>query len=147
MRTANRRWRVRPPDHLQLARRYFAPVEVEALEGLSPDEQHAAFFRLWTLKEAFVKARGQGLSIPLDEFAFVLSADRPPQLFLEAPGHDDPSEWQFAQLRLESRFQMAVAIRLPVGRRLAIRVQETVPLRWHGEGRVLPPEATNSWSL
>ena len=134
-------------DHLLLARRYFAPVEVGALEGSAPDQQPAAFFQLWTLKEAFVKARGQGISIPLDEFAFVLSADCPPQLLLRAPGHDDASQWQFAQLRLESRFQMAIALHLPVGRRPAVRVRESVPLRWQGEGRVLPPEATNSWSL
>lgn len=137
----------RSPDHLQLARRYFAPVEVGALERLSPEEQPAMFFQLWTLKEAFVKARGQGLSIPLDEFAFVLSPDRPPQLLLNAPGHDDPNQWQFAQLRVESRFQMAVALRLPIGGRLSVRVRETVPLRWHGDGRLLPPEATNRWSL
>jgi 4'-phosphopantetheinyl transferase len=134
-------------DHLPLARRYFAPIEVEALEGVSPEKQRAAFFQLWTLKEAFVKARGRGLTIPLDEFAFVVSADRPPQLLLNAPDQADAGQWQFAQLGFGSRFQMAVAVRQPTEQRLSLRVRETVPLHWEGDERVLPPEAANRWSL
>ena len=99
------------------------------------------------LPDAARRFAEEGLSIPLDEFAFVLSADRPPQLRFSAPGHGDPSQWQCAQLSIESRFQLAIAIRRPVGRGLAIRVCRTVPLRWQDDGRLLPPEATNRWSL
>ena len=69
---------VRPIDHLGLARRYFHAAEVAAIED-APDapSQALAFFRIWTLKEAFVKALGIGLSIPLDGFAVSIAGSTP----------------------------------------------------------------------
>lgn len=55
---------------LDIAGRYFSPAEV-ALMRSRPREQHGAtFFRLWTLKEALIKATGEGLQRPLDSFSF-----------------------------------------------------------------------------
>ena len=53
---------------LALARRFFHPDETKWLISLSGREQEAAFLRLWTLKESYVKAVGLGLSLPLDAF-------------------------------------------------------------------------------
>lgn len=55
----------------RIAEHFFAPEEWTALRALQPEEQAQAFFHCWTRKEAFVKAVGRGLSIPLD--AFVVS--------------------------------------------------------------------------
>ena len=57
----------RPIEHVDLAKRYFHPNEVAAITA-SPDEaeQRRAFFLVWTLKEAVVKALGTGLSTPLE---------------------------------------------------------------------------------
>jgi 4'-phosphopantetheinyl transferase len=52
-------------DGPAIARHYFSPSERAALEGLAPADQPAAFFRTWVRKEAYVKARGGGLTIPL----------------------------------------------------------------------------------
>ncbi len=66
---------VRSVDHLGLARRYFHPNEVAAIERHA--DPQAAFFQIWTLKEAVVKALGTGLSIPLDEFEVSIAATQP----------------------------------------------------------------------
>jgi 4'-phosphopantetheinyl transferase len=57
---------------LRVADRYFSPRERSALRALAPEQQLRRFFEYWTLKESYIKARGLGLSIPLDRFAFDL---------------------------------------------------------------------------
>ncbi len=62
--------RIKPlTDHLKLAERHFAPDEVAALKSLDPTASPAAFIQLWAGKEAFVKARGSGMSLPLNSFS------------------------------------------------------------------------------
>ncbi|HZX84269.1 MAG TPA: 4'-phosphopantetheinyl transferase superfamily protein [Reyranella sp.] len=70
--------RERPIEHVDLARRYFHPNEVAAITA-SRDEaaQRRAFFVVWTLKEAIVKALGTGLSTPLDSFEVAVGASSP----------------------------------------------------------------------
>lgn len=53
-------------DGLSIAQRYFHECEAAALESLAPPERGAHFHRLWTVKECYLKARGLGLSLPLD---------------------------------------------------------------------------------
>jgi 4'-phosphopantetheinyl transferase len=86
---------VRPLAHLELARRNFHPQEIAAIES-QPTEgaQRQAFFRIWTLKEAVVKALGKGLSIPLDSFS-VSIATSPPRMLL--PPEDASPVWWMHQ--------------------------------------------------
>lgn len=78
--------RMRPIEHLDLARRYFHRSECAAIEAAAGEEaQRRAFFLIWTLKEAIVKSLGQGLSIPLDSFAVSIEAARP-RLVVCPPG-------------------------------------------------------------
>lgn len=98
--------RVRPLDHLDLTRRYFHPNEVAAIEGVaSPDEQLLVFFRVWTLKEAVVKAIGKGLSIPLDTFD-VSIATSPPTMAVAPEGA--PRSWWLHQTTGSYCFALAV---------------------------------------
>ena len=57
------------PNAVDLARRYFVPSEIAAIGLVSGAERLATFFRIWTRKEAVIKALGLGLSFPLDRFS------------------------------------------------------------------------------
>jgi len=94
---------------LAIADRFFARSEVSALRDLPEREQPRRFLEYWTLKESYIKARGAGLSLPLDQFAFdVASPGRPAIRF--APGFDDdPHRWQFDRLFVGSEHLVAVA--------------------------------------
>jgi 4'-phosphopantetheinyl transferase len=96
---------------LELAERYFAADEVACLRRLQGAERKSLFFEYWTLKEAYLKARGLGLSLPLDAFAYSLTEGRPPQVSFSPPIVDDRADWQFVQLVLPPCYKVAVAVR------------------------------------
>lgn len=98
-----------------IARRFFSRSEVADLEQLPPDEQRRTFFHYWTLKEAYIKARGMGLAIPLEHFSFKLSAHEPVRISFAAALNDDPSAWQFEQFSPTPQHRLAIALRRPGG--------------------------------
>ena len=106
-----RRERTGPVELAQVARRFFADAEILRLEGLEHDALHRRFFEFWTLKEAYIKARGLGLSLSLSKFAFSIDRDLDIRVEFEAPIRDDASHWQFALWQPTDRHQGAVALR------------------------------------
>jgi 4'-phosphopantetheinyl transferase len=72
----------------EIARRYFSPTELDELRSLPPDRRVQGFFHGWTRKEAYVKARGGGLQIPLESFDVSLTPGQPERLRSE-----DDSRW------------------------------------------------------
>lgn len=98
----------RSGNHLDIADAYFAPSEVVQLRAVPVPTGKKLFFLLWTLKEAYLKASGKGLSIPLDCFAFSLPSI---DVSFKPPLLDRPSDWQFASIRCTSSHRMSVAIR------------------------------------
>jgi 4'-phosphopantetheinyl transferase len=62
-------------DFENIARRFFSPEETEELLALPEAEKTTAFFHCWSRKEAYIKAMGGGLSIPLDSFRVTLQPD------------------------------------------------------------------------
>jgi 4'-phosphopantetheinyl transferase len=64
-------------DFQQIASSYFHPAELANLVSLPSSDRPAAFFRCWTRKEAYIKAMGDGLTIPLDTFQVTLRPDQP----------------------------------------------------------------------
>lgn len=71
--------RIRPgPWENGVAERFFAPEETTALHALPTRERRAAFFRVWTRKEACLKSWGRGLTLPLNSFVVPLTIPEPP---------------------------------------------------------------------
>jgi 4'-phosphopantetheinyl transferase len=90
----------------RVAEEFFAPAEVRALKAMPPAEQATGFFRYWTLKEAYIKAVGSGLAMPLQSFGFTLA---PPRITFEAGSGDDAAAWEFAVLPTTDRHILSVA--------------------------------------
>jgi 4'-phosphopantetheinyl transferase len=95
---------------IAVADRYFANAEVVALRALRSECQHRRFFEYWTLKESYIKARGMGLSIPLDQFAFELDEQPTIRLTVDARLQDEPERWTFWQLSLGRNHVTAVCV-------------------------------------
>jgi 4'-phosphopantetheinyl transferase len=93
-------------DAAAIARRYFSQAETAALDALAPDERRRQFFTLWTRKEAFVKATGEGLSRPLDSFD-VSPMPEAHRFRVTVDGSNDP--WSLVDLALDPGFAAAVA--------------------------------------
>jgi 4'-phosphopantetheinyl transferase len=115
----------RPVAH-DVAGRFFAPREVADLRALPPDRQRVAFFDYWTLKEAYIKARGLGLALPLHHFAFDLTRGGDPLITFDETMDDDPASWQFRQAWATPRHRLAVGVRSH-GRSLPVHIEPTIP--------------------
>jgi 4'-phosphopantetheinyl transferase len=91
-----------------LARRFFAPVEVATLLSLSGERRREGFYNCWTRKEAYLKARGEGITVALDSFAVSLAPGESAELL---SCDLDPGEMERWQLRaLEAREGYAAAV-------------------------------------
>ena len=95
----------RPADVTSIAKRHFTAIERQLLTGCPPEEVEVRFAEIWTLKEAYIKAVGLGLSLPLDSFGF--SLDEASALTFVCPA--DASRWQFWLAALSSTTRLAVA--------------------------------------
>jgi 4'-phosphopantetheinyl transferase len=93
--------------NLGIADRYFCPEEVGWLESLPEATRPAGFLRLWTLKEAFIKATGQGLGQDLATFWFMPML---PRIHFKAPLTERPEDWWFEQQIISDRFIAAVGV-------------------------------------
>lgn len=80
-----------------IAERFFAPEESTALANLAEELRSERFFAYWTLKEAYIKARGRGLSIPLDRFRFFFPSPDRIHFSIDADLEDDADRWRLWQ--------------------------------------------------
>lgn len=121
-----------------VAERYFSQVEVRELLTLSEHEQRIRFFDLWTLKEAWIKALGVGLAMPLDSFSFCLSGAGAGIRFAAERDHD-PARWQFWQLRPSAQHQIAIAYAAENGQsKMKMLVSNMIPMRSITASELLP---------
>ncbi len=111
-----------------LARRVLSEAELEDTMSRPPDAQSARFFDYWTLKEAYVKARGEGLSIPFKSVQFKLHPEGWVRVSFERQINDRESSWQFRQLAIQEGYKAALAIRVGKAPEIEIRVNEVIPM-------------------
>jgi 4'-phosphopantetheinyl transferase len=97
-------------DVALLADSVLTASERRALAELPPQARPARFFQHWTLKEAYTKARGLGMSLPFDQVE-VDPTSSPKKLRLHRRDDDDPSAWQVDQEWLAPNHWLAVAVR------------------------------------
>lgn len=102
----------------EVAEHFFAAPECAALRAVPEAEKRRRFFTYWTLKEAYIKARGTGLALPLDAFWFEVAGEKPAIAF-DARIDDDPCNWRFESLALSEDHLCGIAL----------KTRETVVLR------------------
>ena len=93
--------------NLAVADRFFTPAEIAWLRSLAEDARRDGFLRLWTLKEAFLKATGKGLTQNLASFWFDVL---PLRIHFTPQLREDPTHWRFEQRILHRRFLAAVGL-------------------------------------
>jgi 4'-phosphopantetheinyl transferase len=106
---------------------YFSEQEIGDLRELPEDQQKQRFFDYWTLKEAYIKARGMGLALPLAKFGFQFKANRLDGFSVHPDLEDDPDHWQFWRISVGGRYRVAVAVNSPQ-HDFEVKAFNTVPL-------------------
>ena len=107
----------RAVDDALIVRRAMADHDRRYIQGLATHEQRAAFFEIWTLKEAYTKARGMGLKLGFGRFAFDLHV--PGRIAWGVPAADDQDTWQVQTFTAGRTLQLALCVAC---------VGETVPV-------------------
>ncbi len=102
---------VRPlPELSRLVEYWFSPEERTGLSALAPAVQVEAFYHIWTQKEAFIKAHGEGLSWPLKDFSVSVDPSKPGRLLSINSGSDETSLWKMATYNHEADWRVAVCV-------------------------------------
>lgn len=98
-----------------IAARFFAAGELQSLQAMPAHERVAAFFRCWSRKEAFIKAIGEGLSFPLDEFEVSPAQTNESALISIRGSREAASRWTLRDLPCPAGFAAAIAAEGTVG--------------------------------
>jgi 4'-phosphopantetheinyl transferase len=94
----------------RIAERFFSPREIASLRALGPELQHDAFFRCWTRKEAYVKARGTGITTALDQFDVSLAPNEPAAILASREEGAARHRWSLHHLTPGPGYVGAVAV-------------------------------------
>ena len=97
-------------DVLKIADRYFAINEYEHIKNFDSTEQINEFFRIWTLKEAFIKAIGEGLSFPLKNFSVISDKSDSPVLNL-FENKDESELWKLDSLECQKGYNASLTVK------------------------------------
>ncbi|MEW5915615.1 MAG: 4'-phosphopantetheinyl transferase superfamily protein [Gemmatimonadota bacterium] len=99
-----------PGDVRRIAARFLSPRDRDAIDQLPADRQRDAFLRCWTRKEAYMKARGDGISRPLDDFDVTVSDDAARARLRTAGNPNESDAWELADVAAPRGFMAAIAV-------------------------------------
>jgi len=105
----------------------FSPLEAAELKCLPKQQQKNRFFDYWTLKESYIKARGMGLSLPLNQFSFIFKEHQLAGFIVAPELDDDATNWQFWRLTVRAGYRIAVALKSE-NKAIEICAYNTIPL-------------------
>lgn len=94
-----------------LAERYFSPAEQKALAALPLSERSNGFFRCWTRKEAYIKAHGAGLSLPLDSFDVSIIRGEKSALLATRPDAGEAALWSLREVDAGEGYAAALGVK------------------------------------
>ena len=94
----------------EIAERFFSAQERALLRTLPAHLKHDAFFHCWTRKEAYIKARGEGLSLPLDQFDVAFAPGKPAALLATRWAPHEASCWELRELTPGPGYAAALAV-------------------------------------
>ncbi|MBD1914195.1 MULTISPECIES: 4'-phosphopantetheinyl transferase superfamily protein [unclassified Leptolyngbya] len=111
------------PQMESIVQRYFSPQEQKTFSALPERDQALAFFRAWTCKEAYLKATGHGLTLPLNQIDVELTPNKLPK-FHQLPDGQRPSHWPLWSFNISSQLQAAVTVQSKAGKLPALAFGE-----------------------
>jgi len=94
-----------------IARRFFSAHEQEQLAAVPPQDRVDAFFSCWTRKEAYIKATGDGLSLPLTQFDVSIAAGESSALLTTRPDPSEAKRWCIQQVPGGPGYVAALCVR------------------------------------
>ena len=100
----------RDSDLESISRRFFSMYEQNQLAALPTEERAAAFFRCWTRKEAYIKATGDGLSLPLDQFDVSLGTGESNSLLATRPDASEAGRWLIREVPAGPGYMAALCV-------------------------------------
>ena len=121
--------RQRGNTSLAIAEHCFSRQETQDLRQLPPHQQPQRFLEYWTLKEAYIKAKGMGLSLPLDQFSFRLGDDGSAEIAFDSGLEDDPSHWQFWRLNPSENHIAALAVKPKKRQHFQLKASKVIPFK------------------
>lgn len=95
----------------KLAERFFSPREADELRALPEHLRKEGFFNCWTRKEAYIKAEGKGMSIPLSAFDVSLTPGEPAALLRTQKPSQETSRWSLQALNPAPNYAAALAVK------------------------------------
>lgn len=94
----------------EIAERFFSRLEVDTLLSLPEDQRAEAFFYCWTRKEAYIKAQGDGLSLPLHSFDVTFAPGTEPALLRVAEDSKEVARWKLYNIEIGPGYKAALMI-------------------------------------